>query len=342
MSKIAPEPKKKRTYTKKKKEIAVVDNNYMAVNPQTLIAQAIDKNLDIDKIEKLLAMRRELKAEWARDEYFKSLSMFQKECPIIEKKNKVPEKNKNTIRYLYETIGDIAEQIKNPLEKYGFSYAFKSRQDNDNYIAICESYHKAGHKEVTVFTVPIDKTSYMSAPQKVASASTFAERYALKKAFGITTRTEDNENNLQPEQKQKNITPEEQKAEYKKVMALVNSSKKLSKEDKNKYRKKINDCIDNFTALNNISSEILSIENIKVYNKNSEKTSEVSDKNIDPEKILAEAKRVLSTEIKGTRVFGSKDSLACLTGVKNLLTDKKYADAIAYVNLIKQQIPGGK
>ena len=54
-----------------------------AVDPQALLAQAIDKGMPVESMERLLAMRREMKAEYARDQYFKALAGFQHECPVI-------------------------------------------------------------------------------------------------------------------------------------------------------------------------------------------------------------------------------------------------------------------
>jgi hypothetical protein len=50
-----------------------------------------------------------------------------------------------------------------------------------------------GHSQESDFTVPIDEKAFMNAPQKVASALTFAKRYAFCNAFGILTGDEDND-----------------------------------------------------------------------------------------------------------------------------------------------------
>ena len=52
---------------------------------EALIAKAIDKKVPVETMERLLMMRRELKAEWAKAEFDKALAAFQAECPIIKK-----------------------------------------------------------------------------------------------------------------------------------------------------------------------------------------------------------------------------------------------------------------
>ncbi|MDD5590162.1 MAG: hypothetical protein PHQ47_03240, partial [Candidatus Portnoybacteria bacterium] len=74
---------------KEKKDLIVIEKGNSA---EALIAQAIDKGVSVETMEKLLAMRKELKAEWAKEEFIKAMANFQKECPIIEKKKPVYEK----------------------------------------------------------------------------------------------------------------------------------------------------------------------------------------------------------------------------------------------------------
>jgi len=158
----------------------------VSVNPQELISQAIDKNLPIETLERLLVMRRELKAEFARDEYFRAMAVFQKECPVIEKTKKVYDKY-GKLRYRYAPLDKILLQVKDLLQKNGFSYTIKTIQDKDSVTAICYAHHELGHTEETSFQVPIDKEAYMNVAQKVASALTFAKRYSFCDAFGILT-----------------------------------------------------------------------------------------------------------------------------------------------------------
>jgi hypothetical protein len=170
----------------------------MAVDPQALIAQAIDKNLPIESMERLLAMRRELKAEWAKEQYFTALAGFQHECPVIAKEKKVKSKKKAdeteaATKYTYAPIEDIVATVKPVLEKWGFSYTFKSKQEAGLYTAICVAHHKDGHEEETTFTVPTSFPEYMnmSGAQMQGASCTYADRYAFKNAFGIVTKGED-------------------------------------------------------------------------------------------------------------------------------------------------------
>jgi hypothetical protein len=154
------------------------------VDPQALLSQAIGKGLPLESIERLLAMRRELKAEWARERFFEDLPRFQAACPIIGKSKKAKGKNFN---YSYAPMEEIVSQIKKPLEQFGFSYTIVTKQTGKAVTAICNAHHVDGHTESSEFTIPIDPEAYMNDSQKIASAMTYATRYALRNAFGIVT-----------------------------------------------------------------------------------------------------------------------------------------------------------
>lgn len=162
-------------------------------SPEALIAQALGAGQSVETIERLLAMRRELRAEWARDQFFASLSEFQAQMPKIAKTKAVADKN-GKVRYHYAPLDEIIEAVRPALERNGFSYTMKPVQEEaGSFTARLIAHHRDGHEEETAFTVPIDPEAYMSAPQKVGSARTFAMRYAFCNAWGILTSDEDDD-----------------------------------------------------------------------------------------------------------------------------------------------------
>lgn len=161
-------------------------------NAQTLISQAIDKNVPVETMEKLLAMRRELKAEWAKEQYDKAMAGFQADCPIIQKTKEVKDGSK--LLYKYAPIESIIQQVKLFLQKHGFSYLTGMEVLPDGIKVICKVTHIAGHSEESSMQIPLGtKTGIMSASQQTAAAQTFAKRYAFCNAFGILTGDEDND-----------------------------------------------------------------------------------------------------------------------------------------------------
>lgn len=164
------------------------------LSPENLIAQAIDKALPVETMEKLLLMRKELKAEFAKEAFDAAMSRFQAECPVIEKTKKGPSN-----AYKYAPIEEIVRQVKKPLEENGFSYSIQTQMTNDKVKVTCIAKHKLGHSEPSDVELPLaNKTGLMNAPQQTAATMTYAKRYAFCNAFGIMTGDEDTDAQAEP------------------------------------------------------------------------------------------------------------------------------------------------
>lgn len=149
-----------------------------------LIAQAIQKGTDVDTMEKLLAMRRELKGERSKEEYDRAMAEFQKNCPTIEKKVK-------GYNYKYADLTAIIEQVKGLLSDNGFSYTFDTDELENKILVYCKVKHIGGHSEVSKAIITKESTTKMNASQQSGAAMTYGKRYAFVNAFGILTGDED-------------------------------------------------------------------------------------------------------------------------------------------------------
>lgn len=175
-------------------------NSVENFNIESLIQQAVKNKASISALKEILAMRKTLKDEWAKEEFNKNMALFQSECPIIGKTKGVKTKSGN-VAYKYAPIEVIDSETKELRNKYGFSYKTDQQTFLDNgekqVRAIITVTHKSGHSEKTEMTVPLgNKTDIMSNSQVTAAAYTFAKRYAFKNAFGIIEADEDDESLL--------------------------------------------------------------------------------------------------------------------------------------------------
>lgn len=188
---------------KQDNQLTKIETGVIQDEATALIAQAINKGVDVATMEKLLAMRKELRAEKAKEEFDKALSAFQGECPIIEKTKRV---SFNTTNYSYAPLEVIVEQVKPLLAKNGFSYMFDT-QTNGKMKVICKVKHLAGHMETATFDMEIDQNAKMNVSQKYGSALTYAKRYAFCAAFGINVKDEDTDVS-QPQDEQTPVKPQ--------------------------------------------------------------------------------------------------------------------------------------
>ena len=164
----------------------------VAMDPERLIAQAIDKGVDPATMERLLAMREKLIAERARNAFYHALSNFQSECPIIKKKKTASIKSdKGDFSYKYAPLDHIVKVVAPLLTKHGLSYTIVTRVEPEGsktlLVAVCTVHHAFGHSEPSEFKVPVDQGARMNDMQKFASAQTYSKRYAFCNAFGILT-----------------------------------------------------------------------------------------------------------------------------------------------------------
>lgn len=175
--------------TKKAAKGVVVSEQQTEVS--VFIQQAIDKGLPVETMERLFALREKVNAEEARNAFHKAIAEFQNACPEVQKTKKVMNNDGQSVRYQYAPLDEIIKQIKKPLMNAGLSYSWNVKNDPEMIEATVKITHTLGHSETSSFQIPIDKGGYMTAPQKYASALTFAKRYTLVNALGISTGEED-------------------------------------------------------------------------------------------------------------------------------------------------------
>lgn len=174
-----------------KPPVEVVEQEKMSI--EKMISLAITEKVPVETMERILAMRRELKAEWAKAEYDKAMAAFQAECPVIEKTKEI-KTNAGALAYKYAPIENIVKQVAPILQKHGFSYSTTMELKEKGVRVIVKVTHSAGHSEESPMEVPFGtKTNIMSETQVAAAAQTFAKRYAFCNAFGILTGDEDND-----------------------------------------------------------------------------------------------------------------------------------------------------
>ncbi len=195
-----------------KKEVAVWDAGIAAQNSnsapkdvsiEALLQQAIDKGVAVETMERLLAMRTQLKHERAKADYDRSMADFQAECPTIVKTKEV-RTNSGQLAYRYAPIESIVAQVKDLLQKHGFSYSTGMELLEGGVKVRMRVTHSGGHSEEFYMEVPFGtKTGVMSQTQVAAAATTFAKRYAFCNAFGILTGDEDTDAKAETAQKER-------------------------------------------------------------------------------------------------------------------------------------------
>jgi hypothetical protein len=158
---------------------------------QAITSAASNPAVDIDKLERLLAMHERVTARQAKAAYAKALASMQTELPEIEEHGKIDIGRGKPQKYaLWE---DVNAAIKPILVKHGFSLSFRTGRDADKIIVTGVLLHRDGHSEETTMLLPIDASGSKNAVQAIGSSTSYGKRYTACALLNITSRGEDDD-----------------------------------------------------------------------------------------------------------------------------------------------------
>lgn len=157
-------------------------------SPSSLIQLAVEKNIDIDKLERLLSMKERYDSNLAHKEFLSAMCKFQSICPPLEKSKKVAFGN---TRYSYAPLGEIAATIKQSMSDCGLTHRWEIEDAADKITCTCIISHVMGHSEKTKMSATKDSSGGKNEIQQRGSSITYLQRYTLIAALGISTADED-------------------------------------------------------------------------------------------------------------------------------------------------------
>ncbi len=163
-----------------------------------LVQMAIDKDLDLDKLERVIAMHKGMKADQAKDSFNRSFAEMKAELPIITKGMEA-KNDDGSVMYMFAPLEDLQEACDPILSKYGFSYhweeEFIESTNSKRVLFILE--HKEGHQRSNYFDVPeIQGTKRNNAIQVQGIKSSYGKRYTMQSGTGIIIKGEDRDANF--------------------------------------------------------------------------------------------------------------------------------------------------
>ena len=183
----------------KQGELATVGKKAIAVQSESghLLQMAIDKDLDVDKLEKLIDLKVKEEERQCKRDFETHFSEMQKEFTPI-KRDKKGDKGK------YAPVDELQKKYGDIIASHGFSYTWNEENlDNGGLktTMIISGYgHTRSNQKVLPFYEP-DKGSQsgkaiMNVLQAEGTRSTYNYRYTFKAGFGITETDEDTDGQL--------------------------------------------------------------------------------------------------------------------------------------------------
>lgn len=181
--------------------------------PQTLLSQAIQQGLSIEHLRGLMDLEERYNANIAKNAFYKAFAQFQSLCPVLEKQGKVNYKTSTgKTEYSFSELGYIFETIKPILKECELTFRFEFDDvENGEMICWCIITHVLGHSERSKIRVGKDSSGGKNTIQSIGSARTYAQRYSLIAALGLTTADQDNDGETTEQQREEPKPKQEEK-----------------------------------------------------------------------------------------------------------------------------------
>jgi hypothetical protein len=164
---------------------------------------ALNPNVDIDKMERLLEMQERILARTARVAYAAALAEMQPNLPVIERRGLIQVRKKDAAgdrngeiqqSTPYALWEDINEAIRPVLQQYGFALSFRTGQSADGRVTVTGILsHREGHQEETTMVLQHDSTGSKNAVQAIGSSTSYGKRYTAMALLNLTSRGDDDD-----------------------------------------------------------------------------------------------------------------------------------------------------
>lgn len=205
-----PESKKKRAKKKKankRKDLQVAEKNEIAVQQssdpvvatiQMIERAAMNPEVDIDKMERLMNMQERMMDRNAETEFNIAMSLAQTEVGFIN-----TDLENGQTHSKYASYAQMDRALRPVYTKHGFALSFNSKQsEKENMLTVlCYVTHKAGHTREYVIDMPSDGKGakggdVMTKTHATGAASSYGMRYLLKMIFNIAIGEDDTDGNM--------------------------------------------------------------------------------------------------------------------------------------------------
>lgn len=167
-------------------EVVSVESSLLEV----IAKAARDPAVDMDKMERLLAMQERVQTRGAEIAFSQALSAMQPLLPTIKKNGQIAHGGK--IISDFAEWSDINRAISPVLSAHGFSLSFKPSNDGKPSVTAILR-HEGGHKDDCTLELPLDTSGAKNAVQAVGSSLTYGKRYAAVLLLNLTVEGEDDD-----------------------------------------------------------------------------------------------------------------------------------------------------
>lgn len=150
-------------------------------SPQAMMMAAIDKGVDLDKLEKFMLLQERYEQNQARKAYHVAMAAFKTEdIKVIKDRTNIQYKSK------YSSEDSLLNTVNPILSKYDLSAAYSFAQ-KDGFTVTCTITHAMGHSESVSLSGPIDNSGQKNALQQIKSTATYLKKATLEAITGVAS-----------------------------------------------------------------------------------------------------------------------------------------------------------
>lgn len=163
-----------------------------------VIARAArDPSVDIDKMERLIALQERVQDRDARIAFIEAKRAMRPSLPVITERGKIiirdkGDRNKIVQETSFALFEDLNEILMPIVTEHGFDITFRNGTGPDGKVRVYTVLsHIEGHSEETFFDLPPDGSGSKNAVQAIGSSTSYAKRYGMLEILNVTTKGED-------------------------------------------------------------------------------------------------------------------------------------------------------
>jgi len=165
---------------------------YGASLMEVIARAASDASVDIDKMERLIAMQERISDRQAVVAFNSALAELQPQLPVISERGGIKARD-GSVQSTYALWEDVNEAIRPVLAAHGFALRFRVDRQADQISVTGILSHREGHSEETTLSLPTDTSGSKNAVQAVGSSTSYGKRYTAFALLNITSTDEDDD-----------------------------------------------------------------------------------------------------------------------------------------------------
>lgn len=178
--------------------------NYSASLMDVIARAASDPSVDIDKMERLIALQQQVSAREAELAFNQAMNAAQAEMRPISANASNPQTKSR-----YATFDKLDRVLRPIYNKHGFSLSFDEGDSPkpEHVRVLCYCAHNAGHTRTYHRDMPADGKGakggdVMTKTHAAGAAGSYGARYLLKGIWNVAVGAEDDDGNLGPAPRQ--------------------------------------------------------------------------------------------------------------------------------------------